>query len=48
MMHTPELGFSAHGAVKRSDFNLGAFVPMVGDDVDIRIEAEFQKQADAK
>ena len=35
------MGFSATGKIKRSDFGLTHLVPMVGDDVDLAIEAEF-------
>lgn len=38
------LGFSARGSVKRSEFGMGALVPMVGDDVRVEIEAEFLQQ----
>jgi polyisoprenoid-binding protein YceI len=37
----PSLGFSALGKIKRSDFGLGAYVPLVGDEVSIIIETEF-------
>jgi polyisoprenoid-binding protein YceI len=36
-----KLGFSAHGAIKRSDFGVDRYVPFVGDDVTVVIEAEF-------
>lgn len=36
-----KLGFSAKGSVKRTDFGLGQYAPMVGEDVAIVIEAEF-------
>lgn len=39
----PTLGFSGKATVKRSDFGMGAGVPMVSDEVDIIIEAEFGK-----
>ncbi|WP_394202154.1 YceI family protein [Shewanella waksmanii] len=39
------LGFSAVGTIKRSDFAMGSYVPMVGDEVTIEIYAEFLKQA---
>lgn len=44
-----KLGFSASGVVKRTDFGLGQYAPMVGDDVAIAIEAEFlmPKEAEA-
>jgi polyisoprenoid-binding protein YceI len=35
------IGFAASGAVKRSDFKIMGFLPMVGDDVTITIDAEF-------
>ena len=37
----PTLGFSAHGALKRSEFGLTGLIPMIGDDVSITIDAEF-------
>ncbi len=33
-------GFSAKGRLKRSDFGLGAFIPSVGDDIQIELEVE--------
>ncbi len=41
LLETPVIGFSATGSLRRSDFGLDRFVPMVGDEVEIRIEAEF-------
>jgi len=41
------LGFSATGQFKRSDFGIGAWIPAVGDDVTLDIEAEFVRR-DAK
>jgi polyisoprenoid-binding protein YceI len=38
-------GFSATTTVKRSDFGMGAYVPNVGDEVKIDIEAEAEKTA---
>jgi polyisoprenoid-binding protein YceI len=38
------LGFSAHATLKRSAFNMGGFIPMVGDDVDLWLESEFNKK----
>ena len=38
-----KIGFSATTTLKRSDFDLGAYAPAVGDDVDIVIEVEFDK-----
>jgi polyisoprenoid-binding protein YceI len=37
------IGFRATGSIKRSDFNLGFGVPMVGDDVKLEISAAFVK-----
>lgn len=37
----PVMGFSATGKIKRSDWGMNAYVPNIGDDVDIIIEAEF-------
>jgi len=36
-------GISGTGTLKRSDFNVGAYVPNVGDEVSLMIEVEFQK-----
>jgi len=41
MLETPVIGFSASGSLRRSEFGLDRFVPMVADQVDISIEAEF-------
>jgi len=41
MLKMPVIGFSATGSLRRSDFGLDRFVPMVADQVDISIEAEF-------
>ncbi|MEM6500148.1 MAG: YceI family protein, partial [Pseudomonadota bacterium] len=37
---TPTLGLDATATVLRSDFNLGAFAPAVGDEVAIMISIE--------
>jgi polyisoprenoid-binding protein YceI len=39
------LGFSATGVIKRSEWGITAFLPMIGDDVRIDIEAEFNYNA---
>ncbi|MEM6640932.1 MAG: YceI family protein [Pseudomonadota bacterium] len=39
----PQVGFSAKGVIKRSDWDLGKYAPAVGDEVTLLIEAEFQK-----
>lgn len=37
------VGFDATTVIKRSDFNLGAFVPNVGDELDVQISIEAGK-----
>jgi polyisoprenoid-binding protein YceI len=37
-------GFNAQGMVKRSDFGLGKYVPIVSDETTITISAEFIKR----
>src|SRR6202012_5119789 len=37
----PTLGFSATGLLKRSDFGIATYIPMIGDEVSIAIDAEF-------
>lgn len=41
----PAVGFSATGSIKRSDFGMGAYIPTVGDEVQLLIEVEFVKKA---
>jgi len=48
MMNKPVIGFSATGSLSRSDFDLDRFVPMVADEVNIRIEAEFLHGSNAE
>ncbi|HTH76324.1 MAG TPA: YceI family protein [Trinickia sp.] len=38
------LGFSAQGTFSRAQFGLGTWYPAVGNDVHVRIEAEFEKR----
>lgn len=38
------IGFSAHGVISRSAFGLDRYASMVGDDVEIIIEAEFSRR----
>ncbi|MCX7675855.1 MAG: YceI family protein [Alteraurantiacibacter sp.] len=38
------LGFHGHTTIKRSEWNLGGFVPLVGDDVELNITVAFEKQ----
>lgn len=37
----PAFGFSATGTLKRSDFGMDTYLPNIGDDVEIIIEAEY-------
>ena len=37
-------GFSASTTIKRSDFGVSKYVPLVGDDVTLNIEVEFEKK----
>jgi len=39
--HTPTAGFTARGALKRSDYGMTTFIPVIGDEVSIVIDAEF-------
>ncbi|GAB3675296.1 YceI family protein [Salinisphaera aquimarina] len=39
-------GFSAETQIKRSDFGMDAFIPLVADEVEIQIEAEANRPAD--
>lgn len=43
-LQIPGLGFSARTIIKRSDFNWDTYVPMIGDEVEVLIEVEFQKK----
>lgn len=45
MSKAPICGFSATGSLKRSEFGMGYGIPMVGDDVELRIEVEAAQQA---
>ena len=40
MLNAPAIGFDATTRIKRSEFGMGAFVPAVSDDIDIRITTE--------
>ena len=40
----PTLGFSATGSLKRSDFGISTYLPMIGDEVTITIDAEFNRK----
>lgn len=41
---TYTVGFDAKAKIRRSDFGMTAFLPMVGDEVELRIKAEFKKK----
>lgn len=43
MAGKPWMGFDATTTLKRSDFNLGAFAPAVGDEVNVMISLEAMK-----
>lgn len=38
------VGFNAKGRIKRSDFGVKTYVPLIGDDVDLILSAAFEKQ----
>jgi polyisoprenoid-binding protein YceI len=38
------LGFSAHGAFNRAQFGLATWYPAVGNDVQVRVQAEFERK----
>jgi polyisoprenoid-binding protein YceI len=38
------VAFSGSATIKRSEFGVGGFVPMVADKVDLTITAAFEKQ----
>ncbi|WP_298769443.1 YceI family protein [uncultured Shewanella sp.] len=38
------IGFSAVGHINRSDFEMDSYIPIVGDEVDLEIYAEFLKR----
>lgn len=40
-------GFSAETSIRRSDFGMDAFIPLVADEVEIQIEAEANRPNDA-
>jgi polyisoprenoid-binding protein YceI len=42
MLKVPAVGFDATGTIKRSDFGVGAYVPNVSDEVQIRITTEAE------
>lgn len=38
------LGFNATGTIKRTEFGITTYAPLVGDDVELTISAEFDRQ----
>lgn len=38
------VGFEAKGQIKRSDFGVKTYVPLIGDEVDLILSAAFEKQ----
>ena len=40
----PVFGISATGTIKRSDFGVTAGLPAIGDDIELRIETEYDKK----
>ena len=43
--NSQRIGFSASGMIKRSDYGMTQYIPIVGDEVEFRIEVEFSKAA---
>jgi polyisoprenoid-binding protein YceI len=43
LLHEPRMGFSASTVIRRSDFGVTKYEPMVGDNVSVVIETEFSK-----
>jgi polyisoprenoid-binding protein YceI len=39
----PTLGFSATGSLKRSDFGIATYIPVIGDVITLTIDAEFNR-----
>ena len=46
MNQSPTIGISGETTVNRSEFDLGRFVPNVGDEVTIQVTAEFSQAGD--
>jgi polyisoprenoid-binding protein YceI len=38
------VGFDAKGRIKRSDFGVKTYVPLIGDEVDLILSAAFEQQ----
>ena len=47
MSKLPTCGFTAMGMLKRSDWGMTQYIPMVGDEVELRIEVEASTQKEA-
>jgi polyisoprenoid-binding protein YceI len=43
----PTLGFSATASLKRIDFGIATYLPLIGDEVNIQIDAEFNQKSGA-
>jgi len=41
------IGFSAQGVLSRSEFGMDAYLPLVGDKVQLEVYAEFQRSGDS-
>jgi polyisoprenoid-binding protein YceI len=41
------IGFTASATIKRSDFGMKTLVPLIGDDVYLEINAEFEREQDS-
>lgn len=39
------VGFDLTGSIRRSDFGVKTYLPLIGDEVDIEISAAFEKQS---
>jgi polyisoprenoid-binding protein YceI len=37
------VGFDARGRIKRSDFGVKTYVPLIGDEVDLILSGAFEK-----
>lgn len=46
--HLLTAGFGATATIKRSDFGINAYLPMLGDEVQLTIQAEANKPAEKK
>jgi len=38
------VGFEVNGKIMRSEFGVKTYVPLIGDEVDLRISGAFEKQ----